>query len=100
MPSRSTSKAFAGSGITPSGFKDAKAVADASPELSAASIDAVIAYCTYIYENYGRFPAYPAPFRTSVGFQAAHLDLAFYEKHYRPEAISDAHRTHDARWHQ
>jgi hypothetical protein len=87
------------SGITPSGFKDAKAVADASPELSKASIDAVIAYCTYIYDTYGRFPAYPAPFRTSVGFQAAHLDLAFYEKYYRPEAIGDAHRTHDERWH-
>ena len=47
----------------------------------------------------GRFPAYPAPFRTSVGFQAAHLDLGFYEKFYRPEALGDAHRTHDAIWH-
>lgn len=53
----------------------------------------------YVYETYGRFPAYPAPFRTSVGFQAAHLDLGFYEKFYRPEALGDAHRTHDAIWH-
>jgi hypothetical protein len=82
-----------------SGFRDASAIARAAPPLSRAAIDAVVAYCTYIHETYGRFPAYPAPFRTSVGFQAAHLDLAFYDRFYRPEAISDTHRHHDERWH-
>lgn len=60
---------------------------------------AVISNASYACETYGRFPAYPAPFRTSVGFQAAHLDLGFYEKFYRPEALGDAHRSHDAVWH-
>jgi hypothetical protein len=86
-------------GIETSGFGDAKSVAKASPPISRAAIDATIAYCTYIHETYGRFPAYPAPFRTSVGFQAAHLDPAFYEARYRPEALSAQHRDHDARWH-
>lgn len=81
------------------GWVDSKPIASAADALSERTIDAVIAYATYVYETYGRFPAYPAPFRTSVGFQAAHLDLGFYEKFYRPEALGDAHRTHDAIWH-
>ncbi len=81
------------------GWTDPKPIAAAAPRITERTIDAVIAYATYIYETYGRFPAYPAPFRTSVGFQAAHLDLAFYEKFYRPEAIGDAHRNHAATWH-
>lgn len=82
------------------GWTDAKPIARAATPLTQRTIDAVIAYATYIYETYGRFPAYPAPFRTSVGFQAAHLDLAFYEKFYRPEALADTHRDHAATWHR
>jgi hypothetical protein len=85
--------------VSTSGFADPSAVARASAPLSDAAVDATIAYCSYLYKTYGRFPAYPAPFRTSVGFQAAHLDLAFYDKHYRPEALSETHRRHRERWH-
>lgn len=81
------------------GWMDPKPIASAADAVSERVVDAVISYATYVYETYGRFPAYPAPFRTSVGFQAAHLDLGFYEKFYRPEALGDAHRTHDAIWH-
>jgi len=81
------------------GWTDPKPIAAAATPLTARTIDAVTAYATYIYETYGRFPAYPAPFRTSVGFQAAHLDLAFYEKFYRPDALGDAHHDHAATWH-
>ena len=94
---------FGGDGIFRSGISggwtDPKSIAAAATPLTNATIDAVIAYTTYVFETYGRFPAYPAPFRTNVGFQAAHLDLAFYEKFYRPEAISDAHRQHAQTWH-
>lgn len=86
-------------GIATSGFANADAVARAASPFSDKAVRAVIAYATYVFDTYGRFPAYPAPFRTSVGFQAAHLDLAFYDKHYRPEAIGDTHRQHDQRWH-
>ena len=81
------------------GWSDPKPIASAALPLSERAIDAVIAYATYVYETYGRFPAYPAPFRTSVGFQAAHLDLGFYEKFYRPEALGEAHRRHAEAWH-
>lgn len=81
------------------GWNDAKPIAAAATPLTEKTIDAVVAYATYIYETYGRFPAYPAPFRTSVGFQASHLDLAFYEKFYRPEALGEEHKKHAETWH-
>jgi hypothetical protein len=69
------------------------------PDLSEAAIVATIAYCSYIYDRYGRFPAYMPPFRTVTGFQACHLDLEFYERFYRPEALSETERGHMAKWH-
>jgi hypothetical protein len=86
--------------ITESGYKDPGAVAEAAAPLTDATVEATIAYCEYIYDEYGRFPAYPAAFRTSVGFQASHLDTAFYDRHYRPDALADAQREHMERWHQ
>ncbi len=62
-------------------------------------IEATAAYCEYIYQTYGRFPAYMAPFRTCLGSQVTHVDLDFYERFFRPEAISDTQRQHFARWH-
>jgi hypothetical protein len=86
-------------GISSSAWKDPQGVAAEAAPLSEKAIEATIAYCTYLYERYGRFPVYPAPFRTGVGFQAAHLDLSFYDRFYRPEAVSEAHRLHGECWH-
>jgi hypothetical protein len=63
--------------------------------ISQKAIDATISYCEYIWKNYQRFPAYLAPFRTVLGFQAGHLDLEFYEKFYKPEAITETQRAND-----
>jgi hypothetical protein len=62
------------------------------PKVSEAAVSATIAYCEYIWNRYGRFPAYLAPFRTVVGYQACRLDVEFYEKFYRPEALTDTQR--------
>ncbi len=90
---------FRGS-IGQSSFARPEEVAEAAPAISENAIQATIDYCTYIYETYGRFPAYSAPYRTSIGFQAAHLDLEFYDQFYRPEALSERQREHMSRWHQ
>jgi len=74
-------------------------VAEAAEPPSRAAIDATIAYCEYLHRRYGRFPAYPAPFRTLLGFQAGHVDPDFYDRHYRPDALSPTQREHMARWH-
>jgi len=82
-----------------SAWRESETIAAAAREPSQAAIDATIAYCEYVYRRYGRFPAYAPPFRTVLGYQAGHLDLDFYDRYYRPEAVSDAQRRHMARWH-
>ena len=57
------------------------------PRVSEAAIAATIAYCEYLWQRYGRFPVYMPPYRTVLGFQACHLDVEFYEKFYKPEAL-------------
>lgn len=64
-----------------------------------ANIDAVIAYCEYVYGEYGRFPGNFAPLRSLMAYQAHHLDLEFYDRFYEPGAYTDLHREHFARWH-
>lgn len=53
----------------------------AAPAESA--VEATMAYCEYVYNRYGRFPAYTAPFRTAIGFQVSRLDADFYDRFYR-----------------
>lgn len=67
------------------------------PAISGQAIAATVAYCEYVWSRYGRFPAYLAPFRTVVGYQACHLDVEFYDKHYRREALDEAQRADFAR---
>jgi hypothetical protein len=62
------------------------------PPVSEAAIAATSAYCEYLWNRYGRFPAYLTPYRTVLGFQACHLDAEFYDRFYRPEALADAQR--------
>jgi hypothetical protein len=34
-----------------------------------------------------------------LGFQVNHLDVEFYDRFYRPEALSKEQREHLQRWH-
>jgi hypothetical protein len=87
-------------GVAESAWRNPKEIAAATPEISERAIAATVSYCEYIYNRYGRFPAYMPPFRTVLGFQASHLDTEFYERYYKPEALSDTERNHLARWHR
>jgi len=62
------------------------------PRVSDAAIAATTAYCQYIWNRYGRFPANMPPYRTVLGFQACHLDAEFYDKFYKPEALTESQR--------
>ena len=70
-----------------------------APGPSDAAIEATIAYCEYVHRRYGRFPAYRPPLRTLLGFQANHVDVAFYDRFYRSEALTSLQRTHLRDWH-
>jgi hypothetical protein len=86
-------------GVGSSAWRDPQKIAATIPEISQRAVDATTAYCEYIFNRYGRFPAYMPPFRTVLGFQACHLDTEFYERYYRPEALSETERDHMAKWH-
>jgi len=87
-------------GVGASAWREPERIAQAARPPSPAAVGAAIAYCEYVHRRYGRFPAYPPPFRTVLGFQAGHLDLEFYDRHYRPEALSETQRRHGERWHR
>lgn len=86
-------------GVGASAFRAPERIAEAARPPSPAAVEAAIAYCEYVHCRYGRFPAYPPPFRTVLGFQAGHVDPEFYDRHYRPEALSETQRRHMELWH-
>lgn len=86
-------------GVGHGAWRDPERVAAAARPPGPHAIDATIAYCEYVHRRYGRFPAYQPPFRTVCGFQASHVDPEFYDRHYRPGALSATQREHLARWH-
>ncbi len=81
-------------GATQSAWQDSAGAAAQIPPLDDAAVEATIAYCEYIYGRYGRFPAYAAPFGTLLGYQATHVDVEFYDRFYRPAALTDTQRQH------
>jgi hypothetical protein len=64
-----------------------------------ATIDRVKAYCQYVVDTYGRFPAYIDPMYQRLTCQAQHVDPDFYDEHYPPGACTDQHHQHFTRWH-
>jgi hypothetical protein len=68
-------------------WRDPVAVREGIPRYSDAAIEAAIAYCTYVHERYGRFPAASGPFRTTLAYQASRLDPAFYDRFYEPGVL-------------
>lgn len=73
-------------------WRDPAAVRAGIPPYSDEAIEAAIAYCTYVYDRYGRFPTASGPFRTTLAYQASRLDLAFYDRFYEPDALPSAGR--------
>ena len=69
------------------------------PPYSEECIAATIAVCEYVYNRYGRFPAYFGPMRMTLAHQAHHLDLSFYDKFYRPGAYTETQANHMKIWH-
>ena len=80
-----------------SAFKDAETVARGIPRCSEKAVEATIAYCNYVYDRFGRFPATNGPFRTVLAYQAHHLDAAFYDRFYQDSALSETQRSHSHR---
>lgn len=61
-------------------WRDEENVNKSVPKIQTEAIEATVAYCTYLWKNYGRFPAHFAPFRTVTCFQAGNADPDFYQE--------------------
>lgn len=79
-------------------WRDPVKVKQSIPDFSEECVAATIAYCSYIFETYGRFPAYFGPIRTTLAHQAHHLDLDFYDKFYGRGAYTDTQKNHHDDW--
>jgi hypothetical protein len=80
-------------------WRDGARVQAGIPPYSDEAIAATIAYCQYVYQRYGRFPSGSGPFRTLLAHQAHHPDPDFYDRFYRPDALTETQRRHQERRH-
>lgn len=65
-----------------------------APKPTERTIQIVKDVANYIYDTYGRFPAFVDPMYMRLVFQAMHIDLEFYDKYYPPGSYSDLHVNH------
>jgi len=70
-------------------------VKNATPE----RIQVVKDVCNYIYDTYGRFPAFIDPMYSRLTAQAHHLETEFYDKHYPDGTYTETHKDHFKNWH-
>ena len=80
-------------------YKEPKDVLADEYHPSEIRIQIVKDFCSYVFENYGRFPAFLDPMFTRLVFQAHHLDLDFYDKHFKEDSYQQMHRDHFKLWH-
>jgi hypothetical protein len=70
------------------------------PGVSAEGIQCVRDICTYIYETYGKFPAFNDTMHLLYFIQAHHLDTDFYDKYFKEGAYLETHKKHFEMWHK
>ncbi|MEM2346339.1 MAG: hypothetical protein QXN49_07240 [Archaeoglobaceae archaeon] len=56
--------------------------------------------CNYIYETYGRIPAYIESMFSRLQAQFQHIDIEFYDTYYKKGAYSETHLHHLKLWHE
>jgi hypothetical protein len=75
-------------------WNDPERIATRRGDLEDEAVEATVAYCEYVWDRYGRFPAYLTPYHAVMVFQAHHVDVDVYDRHYRPGVLPEAHRHH------
>lgn len=80
-------------------LKDNAPYVNAVPRPHPETVDMVKDYCQYVWDTYGRFPAYIDPMYQRLTVQTQHVDCDYYD-HYLPDgAVSQQHRDHFRKWH-
>lgn len=80
-------------------YKDPTGVLGEVERPSKDEIQVVKDICNYVYDTYGRFPAFSDPMFLRFMVQAHHLDLDFYDHYYPSGAYTESHKNHFELWH-
>ncbi len=80
-------------------YKDPEGVLGEIERPSKEEIQVVKDICNYIYDTYGRFPAFSDPMFLRFMVQSHHLDLDFYDQYYPEGAYTENCKHHFSRWH-
>ena len=84
---------------TPGPWSDsAKVRASANPYTEEFK-ECVALQAQYIYDTYGKFPATVPSIFVLMYVQAQHIDLDFYDNHFKSGAYLTTHKEHMKRWH-
>lgn len=83
----------------PNPFKDWASYRSNVRRFRPETIEATRAYCRYVMDTYGRFPAFFDTIQTPVSSTAHHVDIDFYDGLYPTEVLSPQIRAHMAEWH-
>jgi hypothetical protein len=84
---------------TPGPFSDTPRVRSAAKVYSPEFKDCVATMAQYTFDRFGKFPGTVPTIYILTYLQAHHLDLDFYDRHFKPGAYLKTHAQHMARWH-
>ena len=83
----------------PKPYKNNEQFVNAIPRPHEETVEMVKDYCQYVWDTYGRFPAYLDPMYQRLTCQAQHVDPDFYEENFPEGSLSGQHKNHFHRWH-
>lgn len=84
---------------TPGPWKESGEVKRTVAPYSDEMVDCLAEIANYVYDKHGKFPG-TIPTIVLPGYvQAHHLDTAYYDAHYHPEAYLETHAAHLDAWH-
>ncbi|WP_299700670.1 hypothetical protein [uncultured Pontibacter sp.] len=84
---------------TPGPWRDAAKVRGAAQVHDEKFRECVALQAQYVFDTFGKFPGTVPSLFICTYLQAHHLDLAFYDKFYKPGAYLHTHANHMAQWH-
>lgn len=84
---------------TPGPWKNSQNVRSAAKVHDEKFRECVALQAQYVFDTFGKFPGTVPSMFVIMFLQAFHLDLAFYDKFYKPGAYLKTHADHMSRWH-
>jgi hypothetical protein len=84
---------------TPGPWRDSRTVRAAARPHDERFRACVTRQCEYTLETWGKFPGTVPSVWVMNFLQAQHIDLGFYDHHFRPGAYLETHRRHMEVWH-